>query len=522
MTQPTRRAVVTGLAAAALSDRVLPGSGAASAQDSGPFGFEMVDRRARDLAARPHDPSVPALPEPIAQLDYDAWRDIRFRPDRAFLEGTRFRLQLFHPGFLYKKPVRVNFVRDRVATPIPYRADLFDFGRTRMEAPLPGDLGFAGIRLHTDLNKPGRLDELIVFVGASYFRFLGRDQLYGLSARGLALNVEGRGGPEEFPLFREFWVEVPEATPGSCIVHALLDSPSLAGAFRFTVTPGDETQVAVRAGLHPRVALDAVGLAPLTSMYLVGENDRRHLDDYRPELHDSDGLQIANGSGEWLWRPLGNPAARRISSFSDTNPKGFGLIQRDRLFANYQDLEAAYHRRPGYFVEPDDAWGEGSVMLVELPTDTEINDNVVAFWRPKEPYPAGRPVSLSYRLRSTGGVLHAGGRVVNTFTAAPAASGASPGVGQPDAGLRRRFLIDFAGGGLPERLSDPSGVAVAASASAGRITATSITPNLEIGGFRAAIDLELDAAGQSTELRAFLRAGDRALTETWLHPWTAA
>ncbi|GJD95427.1 glucan biosynthesis protein [Methylobacterium iners] len=520
MTQPTRRAVVTGLAAAALSDQVLPG--AASAQELGPFGFELVDRRARDLATRPYDPSLPALPEPIARLDYDAWRDIRFRPDRALLEKTRFRLQLFHLGFLYKQPVRVNLVRDRVATPIAYRADLFDFGRTTMQAPLPGDLGFAGIRLHTNLNKPDRLDELIVFVGASYFRFLGRDQLYGLSARGLALNVEGRGGPEEFPLFREFWVEVPEANPDSCIVHALLDSPSLAGAFRFTVAPGEETQVAVRASLHPRVALDAVGLAPLTSMYLAGENDRRHVDDYRPELHDSDGLQIATASGEWLWRPLGNPPARRISSFLDTDPKGFGLIQRDRLFANYQDLEAAYHRRPGYFVEPDGAWGEGSVMLVELPTDTEINDNVVAFWRPKEPYPAGRPVSLSYRLRSTGGALHPGGRVLNTFTAAPAASGAAPGAREPGSGLRRRFLIDFAGGNLGDHFADPSGIAVVASASAGRITATSITPNPETGGLRAALDLALDAIGQSTELRAFLRAGDRALTETWLYPWTAA
>ncbi|HEX8416482.1 MAG TPA: glucan biosynthesis protein G [Methylobacterium sp.] len=518
MTQPDRRAVVAGLAAASL----LPFLGEAAAQGA-PFGFDAVDRRARDLAARPFDARVPALPEPIARLDYDAWRDIRFRPDRAELAGSRFRLQLFHMGFLYKQAVAVNLVRAGVATPIAYRTELFDFGRTGIAGPLPADLGFAGLRLHTDLNDPGVLDELMVFVGASYFRFLGRGQLYGLSARGLALNVEGQGGPEEFPLFREFWIELPETAPDTCVVHALLDSPSLAGAFRFTVTPGDATEVAVRARLHPRVALDAVGLAPLTSMYFIGENDRRHADDYRPELHDSDGLQIATSAGEWLWRPLDNPRARRVSSFADRDPKGFGLMQRDRAFTSYQDLEAAYHRRPGYFVEPDGAWGEGRVMLVELPTDTETADNVVAFWRPKDPYPAGQPVSLSYRVRSlsAGAGLHAGGRVVNTFTAAVAASGAARTATVPGAGLRRRFLVDFAGGDLA-RLSDPAAVAVVAGTSAGRITATSLAANPEIGGFRAALDLELDAIGQIAELRAYLRMGERALTETWLYPWTAA
>ncbi|WP_264049214.1 glucan biosynthesis protein [Methylobacterium flocculans] len=524
MTELNRRIVVQGLASAAL----LVSAGEASAQRAEgrpetPFGFADVERRAKDLAARPYDGRVPALPAPIAKLDYDAWRDIRFKPEKAFLgEGSPFRLQLFHLGFLYTRPVTVNLVRGGLATPIPYQASLYDMGRTKLDRALPLDLGFAGLRIHSPLNKPNLLDELIVFLGASYYRFLGRDQLYGLSARGLAVNVEGRGGAEEFPTFREFWVVTPETNADALEIHALLDGPSLTGAFRFTVTPGDETSVAVTATLIPRADLATVGLAPLTSMYFIGENDRRHADDYRPELHDSDGLQIAAGSGEWLWRPLDNPRGRRISQFGDRDPKGFGLMQRDRRFETYQDLEASYDRRPGYFVEPEGAWGEGAVMLMELPTDTETNDNVVACWRPAQPYPAGVPVSLSYRVRAVGGAaLHPGGRVVNTFSVAPVASGTAKSE-EAKGGLSRRFLVDFAGGDLAYYRAAPGRVEVVAGTAVGRITATSLTPNPHVDGFRAAIDVALEAPGQSTDLRVFLRAGGRALTETWLYPWTAA
>ncbi|GJE25397.1 Glucans biosynthesis protein G [Methylobacterium organophilum] len=501
---------------------------AATAEEKGyaprPFGFEEVEERARALAAAPFDARVPALPPAFAQLDYDAWRDIRFKPGKAFLgeEGSRFRLQLFHRGFLYERPVTVNLVRGGIATPIPYKADLFDFGRTKVSGPLPLDLGFAGIRIHTPLNKPDLLDELIVFVGASYFRFLGRDQVYGLSARGLAVNTEAKDGPEEFPFFREFWVEVPGKDAETVTLHALLDGPSQTGAYRFVVRPGEETIVSVQTTLFPRRALGLVGIAPLTSMYFIGETDRGHSDDYRPELHDSDGLQIAAGSGEWLWRPLDNPQARRISYFGDRDPKGFGLMQRDRDFSSYQDLEAAYQRRPSYFVEPEGAWGEGDVVLVELPTDNEAADNIVAFWRPRQPYPAGAPVRLNYRMRALAGVkLHPNGQVLNTFLAASAASGGARRPEDQDARRRRRFLIDFGGGDLPYFLPDPSALEVVASATAGRIAATSITPNPYVRGFRVAVDAVLDGPG-TTELRAFLRSKDRTLTETWSFPWTVA
>ena len=533
MTNPTsRRALLAGLLAGAAFPAgaqvgpTQPGPSAlphAPPAGPSPFRFDDIVRRARDLARAPFEPGTAPLPPALAALDYDAWRDIRFRPDKAFLgdQGGPFRLQLFHLGFLFRRPVVVNVVRDGVPTPIPYQTALFDFGRTKLEGPLPVNLGFAGFRLHYPLNKPGLLDELIAFLGASYFRFLGRDQLYGLSARGLAVNVEGAGGPEEFPQFREFWIEMPPKNADRAVVYGLLDGAACTGAFQFLVYPGDETVVDLRVSLHPRREITGIGIAPLTSMFFIGENDRHHSDDYRPELHDSDGLLMQSGGGEWIWRPLRNPRERWISSFQDRDPKGFGLMQRDRVFENYQDLEAFYHRRPSYWVTPQGGWGEGAVRLVELPTANETHDNVVAYWQPKEPYAAGQAVELSYTVRAIGEreLLHPGARVVNTYLARPSASG---GPDAPPDPLTRRFLIDFSGGDLAYWLADPKAVEIVPSTTEGRILATSLVPNLHVRGFRAAIDVRLDRIGQSTDLRAFLRASGRTLSETWTCPWTAA
>ena len=520
MTDPHRRDALGGLAA--LAAGALSTAGPAAAQTGqappiSPFRFEDVVRRARDLAAAPYDATVPPLPDPLNALDFDAYRDIRFRPERAFLgqTGGPFRLQLFHLGFLYKRPVTINVIRDGVPTPIPYQAQLFDYGRTKIERPLPVNLGFAGFRIHYALNDPRVLDELVAFLGASYFRVLGRDQRYGLSARGLAIGTGGREA-EEFPVFREFWVDLPKAGADRITIFALMDGSAVTGAYRFEVYPAEETAVEVAATLFGRRPIASVGLAPLTSMFFTGENDRRTGDDFRPELHDSDGLLLRSGSGEWIWRPLRNPRSLAVSSFQDTNPRGFGLFQRDRMFESYQDLEAYYHLRPSYWVEPAGQWGEGRVELVEIPTDAEVHDNIVAYWTPAKPYEAGQEITFGYRLRAmaAGAELHPGGRVVNTFQAPSRASG-SP---EPADRGARRFLIDFAGGNLSYYLLDPSLVQVVASASNARIVSTSLIPNEHTGGFRAALDVLL-APGQSTDLRAFLRTGDRALTETWTYPW---
>jgi glucans biosynthesis protein len=515
----SRRHLLAGAASAAALHAAHPALAQAAPppQPASAFPYAEVVRRARELASAPFDASMPPLPEGLASLSFDAYRDIRYRPDRALLPpGGPFRMQMFHLGFLFRRPVTVNVIREGMPTPVLYQPGLFDLGRNRFERPLPINLGFAGFRLHYPLNRPNVFDELIAFLGASYFRFLGRDQRYGLSARALALRVEGSGQPEEFPFFREFWVDTTTSGPDRATIHGLLDSSACTGAYRFDVYPAAETAVEVTATLFPRRTVTAAGVAPLTSMFFVGENDRRFSDDFRPELHDSDGLLLHTGAGEWIWRPLRNPATKTASSFLDNGPRGFGLMQRDRTFENYQDLEATYHMRPGYWVEPIGSWGEGKVELVEIPTRDETEDNIVAYWEPRTPWEPGQEVVIAYRLKSVthGDGLHPGAKAVNTYMARPQASGSS----EPGDPTARRFIIDFAGGDLAYYLSTPEAVQVVPSTSAGRITHTFVVPNEHTKGFRCAFDVKLDP-GQRTDLRCYLRAGGRALSETWTYPW---
>lgn len=484
-----------------------------------PFSYDDTVRQARILAKKPYLEPQADLPSVFRDIGYDDYRDLRFRPEKAMtLSGNAsFRLQLFHLGFLFQTPVVVNVLRDGVPAPIPYQPDLFEFGATTFAKPAPLNLGFAGFRLHHPLNHPRIFDELISFLGATYFRFLGAGQQYGLSARALAINVVG-DQPEEFPIFRKFWIEAPRAIDPQVIIHALLDGPSTTGAYRFVVTPGSETIIETTATLFPRRPLDRIGIAPLTSMFFTGENDRRPIDDFRSELHDSDGLLLQTGSDEWLWRPLQNPSEVTTSAFVDSNPRGFGLLQRDGVFTNYQDLEARYHERPSYWVEPIGQWGEGQVELVEIPTDNETNDNIVTYWRPLESLQPGSETVFQYRLRALGPSaaekLHGAGKAINTFQAPARASGSSG----PSESSSRRFLVDFAGGALAYHLKAPEAVEAVPSTTAGEILRSSITPNPEISGFRVAFDVQF-APGEDADLRLFLRAGERALTETWTYPW---
>lgn len=514
-----RRSFLEGLGALAASALAAPAlAQQAPAEPAAPrFGLQDVVKRARELAAVAYDATPPQLPEPLAKLDFDAYRDIRFRSERALLSGGPFRMHMFHPGFLFRRPVTVNVIREGVPTPVPYSASLFDYGRNKFERPLPVNLGFAGFRLHYPLNEPKLHDELISFLGASYFRFLGRGQRYGLSARGLAIGVGAPEG-EEFPHFREFWVEQPAPGADRVVVLALLDSASVTGAYQFAIYPSADTVVDVALTLFPRKPLNRLGIAPLTSMFFTGENERRATNDYRPELHDSDGLLIHSGAGEWIWRPLRNPGATSVSSFMDTNPRGFGLMQRDRIFEHYQDLDLAYEARPSYWVEPVGDWGEGRIDLVEIPTGDETNDNIVAYWMPKAVPEPGQGWSWGYRIRSTTSEeeLNPGGFALHTYQTEARALGSS----EPAAPGTRRFIVDFVGGDLPFWQRDPEAVQIVPSTSAGRILRTFIVPNAKTEGFRAAIDIALEP-GQSTDLRMFLKAGNRALTETWTYPWRA-
>ena len=513
-----RRTVLAGVVAASFMRLAGPALGQQEASAApAPFGAADVAKRARDLAGAPYDASIAALPEPIAGLDFDAWRDIRFRSEKTPLGSVNgpFRLELFHLGHLYKRPVVINILRDGIPVPIPYAPNLFDYGRTKVPTALPVNLGFAGFRLHYPLNAPMVMDEVIAFLGASYYRFLGRGQRYGLSARGLAIGA-GAQGREEFPFFREFWIETPDPVGERITIHALLDSESVTGAFRFDLFPAMDTTIEVSATLFARRPIPSLNLAPLSSMFLRGKNDHRIDDDFRTELHDSDGLLMHTGAGEWIWRPLSNPVVATQSTFLDNNPRGFGLVQRDRTFEHYQDLDLAYELRPSYWIEPHDSWGEGGVQLVELPTDNETNDNIVATWSPKEPLEAGRTLSFAYRITAltNDARLTPGGRAISTFRATPKALGAAEA---PIAGATR-FLIDFAGGDLGYYLSDTSLVQIVATTSAGRVLRTFLAPNSHVRGFRAGVDVAIEP-GQSCDVRVFLRSGVKALTETWTFPW---
>jgi glucans biosynthesis protein len=482
------------------------------------FDHGVVIERARQLATQPYKPASDELPSWLNDLSFDAYRDIRFRREKAFFAGGKsgFRMELFHRGFLYRRAVTINLVREGVPAPIPYDRSQFDFGQTKAGDRPPIDFGFAGLRLHFPLNKPTVMDELAVFLGASYFRFLGAGQHYGVSARGIAVGA-GETEPEEFPDFREFWVEEPGPGADSVVVHALLDGPSLTGAYRMVITPGDETTVAVGATLFPRRDIAKLGVAPLTSMFFYGENDRRQYRGFRPEVHDSDGLLLRPKDGDWTWRPLVNPDTLRNSDFRDGGVRGFGLLQRDRMFEHYQDLEVRYDLRPSYWIEPQGEWGAGRVALLELPTDNETFDNIVAAWVPDASPKGGETLRFSYVIRSLklSEKLTPLARAVHTFVTEARASG---GVDALPPG-ERRFIVDFAGGELAYWLDDPKRVVTETSASAGKINAAYVVPNRETGGFRLFLDHSIDQPNTAAELRAVLKAGDRTLTETWLFPW---
>ncbi|MGH6899354.1 MAG: glucan biosynthesis protein [Geminicoccaceae bacterium] len=478
-----------------------------------PFSPASVRDQARALAAEPFGALEQALPEVLAGLDYDQHRDIRFNRDMALWHGQGLdaEAQFFHLGGRFRAPVHIYEVADSVAREVLYTASLFDFGDNELALDLPEDLGFAGFRLHAPLNRPDLLDEIAVFLGASYFRAVGRNQRYGISARGVAIDT-GLPKDEEFPAFRRFWLERPAPGADHLIVHALLDGPSLAGAFSFRIRPGKTTTMEVEATLFPREPIELLGIAPLTSMFLFGPNDRRGVDDFRSSVHDSDGLQIWSGSGEWLWRPLVNPQELRLALFNDTDPKGFGLMQRTRDFAGYQDLEARYDLRPSLWVEPSEPWGSGHVRLIEIPSPQEIYDNIVAFWVPKEPVEAGSEWRFTYRLHW--GVAPPTQADLGIVVATRIGMGGQTG----EESDLRKVVIDFAGGQLEDTPADAA-VEATVTVGGGEVIGPIVRKNVVTGGWRAFFDLRPGGDGP-VELRCVLRLADETLTETWVYQWT--
>jgi periplasmic glucans biosynthesis protein len=474
-----------------------------------PFSAGDVQKQARALAAEKFVPPKIDLPKPLQDMGYDQYRDIRFKRERAIWtsEGVSFRVELFHRGFIFKEPVALYVVVDGTARRVFYSPDLFTFGPSVQPPPDGTVTDFSGFRILAPINRVDAFDECVVFQGATYFRAVAKGQGYGLSARGLALNLGAREG-EEFPFFRAFWIERPPSEARVIVVHALLDSVSTTGAYRFTIRPDDPTVMDVEMTLYPRVDLKLVGLAPLTSLFVFGPNDRVDVDDVRTAVHDSDGLAIWNGKGEWIWRPLTNPETLQISEFLDDNPRGFGLLQRHRAFADYQDLEAQYERRPSLWIENIGYWGSGAVQLVEIPSKTDYHDNVVVFWRPSQPIPTQSEERRAYRLHWCW-----------TPPVTPTlATSADTRVG---AGLEkgtRLFVIDFVGGRLAE-LTQDAPVKLDIVTSAGTVKYPVAQPHSAAGGWR--VHFVLDPAGAKLcDMRGLLKLGEEPLSEVWSYRWT--
>ncbi len=474
------------------------------------FDFETLRYRAKMLAAKPYAQRATTVPESLRSLSYDDYRLITFNPGQTWWrkESLPYQLQFFHPGFVHQRSVQLNELNGRVATPIRLNRDMFNYGSLKVGANLPETVGFAGFRVLGQLNLPA--DELVSFLGASYFRALCMKAVYGLSARGLALNTAEPGG-EEFPVFEEFWIERPVGGVKQFVIYALMDSASVAGAYKFTVTPGGDTVMQVKAAVYFRQNPKVVGLAPLTSMFWHGENSGTNHGDFRPEVHDSDGMMMFTGAGEWIWRPLTNPKQIRVAAFSDENPRGFGLIQRDRKYESYQDLEAHYHRRPGAWIEPVGNWGRGSVRLIELPTADETSDNIVAFWAPDRLPPTGEPLEFEYKLHWFTDQI----RPPAGFTDATRI-GASR-THEPEL---RRFVIDFDGPYLRQQKPDPSIEAIVSVGEGATLAYKAVEKNPYNGTWRLGFGIKPDASGRPVELRCFLKKSPHVLTETWSYLWS--
>jgi glucans biosynthesis protein len=474
----------------------------ARAQDTPPATFAGVEAMAAKLATQPYS-QPPSIEGDMRRLGYDQYRALRPRPNTELLrEGKAlFGAGFFPAGFIYEQPVQIFVVDGETATPVTIAPHQFDFSDTGLKEP-PQTLVPAGFRLTHPLNRADKFDEVISFLGASYFRPVGRSQTYGATARGLAIDT-GVGKPEEFPTFRAFWLVKPAEDAAFMTVWALLDSPGATGAYSFTIHPGARTVIDAKCVLFMRNDVSLLGIAPLTSMFFSGKAAPAR-DDYRPEIHDSDGLYLLTGNGERIWRPIENPAALAVSSFKDKDPRGFGLMQRERDFDRYQDTTANLHARPSLWVEPVGDWGEGEVRLIEIPTQAETNDNIVAFWVSRWPARKGERKEYVYRLSALSDepALSPAGRVTATRTAAV-----------PNQPRQRRMVVEFAGGELTSLEAQQPVTSDVALANA-KLKRSYVEALPWKRSWRLFIDFEPEGK-KPVDLRATLKYRGATLTETW-------
>ena len=476
------------------------------------FEFSSVIERARQLSIKPYEAPEP-IPRSLRELTYSEFQNIRFDIDNSLWKKGKspFQVMLMLPGLYFSHAVRINTVEIDGVKLLPFRKDLFTFTDPELKKKIPPNLGYAGLKLTFPFFESSVQNQFLVFAGASYFRGVGKHNAWGISSRGIAINT-GLTGGEEFPSFIEFWLVRPAAGAKQMQVYGLLDGPSITGAYKFLITPGERTTVKVNSVLFLRENIELMGVAPLTSMFLYGQNTGRPQGEWRPQVHDSDGLLIHNGDGEWLWRPLQNPMALEMDYFSTRDVQGFGLLQRDDLFADYQDLEARYDIRPSTWVIPENKWGPGQIVLVQLPTKEETNDNIVAFWTPRDTVTPKLPYEISYTLVfGKTDVADADiGYAINTFLGDGNVVG---GGNQPGA---YRVVVDFAGGDLDKLRSNAAVEGVVTGMDGTEVLEHYVEHNDVEKSWRLSM-LVKPAKGKSMALRAFLRQQERTLTETWTY-----
>ncbi|GGX69277.1 glucans biosynthesis protein G [Tateyamaria omphalii] len=508
----TRRSALATLLAGVALPRTVLGDITGTA-----FSYEWLKDQMQARAQTPDAPPPP-LDNFLQNLTYDDYRNIYFRPEAARWSDTPlpFHVSSFHPGWLFKEPVKIHEVTDGAARPLTFSTDDFEY-RNDVGTRVPDHAelaGIAGLKLTHPLNTPDKFDEVVTFLGASYFRALGRGNSYGLSARGLAINT-WLNGPEEFPRFSEFWLERPKATDASLTVYAALDSASVTGAYKFTITPGDDTTMDVEATLFFRETVPQLGLGPLTSMFYFAEHTERDFDDFRRQVHDSEALKIIRKNGNVILRPLNNPPRVSSSYFDEPQMAQFGLVQRDRTYEDYQDAGARYHDRPSVMIEPLNDWGPGIVRLVEIPADLEIDDNIVAFWVPKSAPQVGESRTYSYRMH-WGDLPQSGDLAWVQGTLA--GIGGPSGVPLENPNLRK-FVIDFEGGALGTMPEDAK-VTPIVTHSAGDIEGMVLhkVSDAAVPTWRLFIDID----GQDhdlIELTAHVADDTQRLSETWVFQW---
>jgi glucans biosynthesis protein len=460
---------------------------------------------ARQMAKQPFKAPKPALPDVLANLTYDQYVTIRARPGSAIWinDNIGFAIEPLHRGFIFTTPMDINLVENGAPQHLPYNRAAFDFDKLQFPADMP-DIGYSGFRVLQQIDG-GNFVQVAIFQGASFFRAMAHGQNLGVTARGLSIRTADPAG-EEFPMFRNVWIEKPTPAANALVIHALLDSQSTTGAFRFTLRPGEATIIDIELTLCARAAIDNFGIAAMSATYLLGSMDRRRSEDVRPNVYEVDGLQILTGKGEWLWRPVSNRETLQVSAFTDQNPRGFGLLQRSRMFETFEDDEAHWELRPSLWIEPIGDWADGEVVLIEIPAESENNDNVIASWRPKAPIAAGAEVSFAYRQFWCWQPPERPALAIAT----------TERTGK--IGKNRRFIVQFTGDVFadPQRFAD-------------------IKPNLtakpgQVGNVRTFVSrdrkhcrivFDLDPGSEAfSEVRLVLEQSGKPVSETWLYRWT--